>query len=348
MHGARGYRFWSCVKPATHCFFIKLEIRQGFRAPFKKITQRMQNCPHCHQKILLEDYKFCPYCAWRFDDNTPRAEFELGRLAALEKIKHDLRWWIRGKFAFIYLLIIALGYFAIFFGDDYIGRFVSQQVNEQIEKRLPTDINQAVKNRMEDISIKLYSLVDIFPIIEYDFYRIRNFDVYIGIVNHLGKETTHSDEREGVLSIIPKIAHIIEFITGSDDKKLFIEYSLGFMKHDQIVSIIGETIDALNSHVLLISGKMRSANISELKPEDRPSISIKGVNFIIHLNNLVFDKVYVPMKDLETKFTRNEPNIEEINFIARIDFKEKYKAFDELRKKYRETLSAQRGLSMSR
>ena len=35
MHGARGYRFWSCIKPATHCFFIKSEIRRGFRAPFK-------------------------------------------------------------------------------------------------------------------------------------------------------------------------------------------------------------------------------------------------------------------------------------------------------------------------
>src|SRR5215470_10047115 len=35
MHDARGYRFWRCVKPATHCFFIKLEIRRGFRAPFK-------------------------------------------------------------------------------------------------------------------------------------------------------------------------------------------------------------------------------------------------------------------------------------------------------------------------
>jgi hypothetical protein len=35
MRCAKGYRFWSCVKPATHCFFIKSGIRRGFRAPFK-------------------------------------------------------------------------------------------------------------------------------------------------------------------------------------------------------------------------------------------------------------------------------------------------------------------------
>jgi hypothetical protein len=137
----------------------------------------MSDCPHCHQEILSENYKFCPYCAWRLDENTPRAEFELGKVAALETLKQDIKPWIRKYFAPMYFIISVATIIALFFGDDFVGTIVGRKIDDQLNKRLPEDINRAVKDRMTDVSLQLRNLVEIFPVMEYEFYRFREVKI---------------------------------------------------------------------------------------------------------------------------------------------------------------------------
>jgi len=62
MHCLSRHRFWSWVEPATHCFFIRLRLRQRSRAPFKyrvpgDDSGLMLTEPHVH--VVAAQLKTC-------------------------------------------------------------------------------------------------------------------------------------------------------------------------------------------------------------------------------------------------------------------------------------------------
>ena len=153
----------------------------------------MKTCPQHGQ--FLDQYKFCPFCAWQLDNDARRTDFELGLLEALNTIKQQISTWLTHRFNIIASIVTICAFIVTILGifgfNELINNRVEKSVNSSIEKldksvreMVDNSVEKSVREEVGRIHNDLRYLLDIFPIIEIDFFRIRSVKSTIKVINN--------------------------------------------------------------------------------------------------------------------------------------------------------------------
>jgi hypothetical protein len=289
----------------------------------------MVQCLRCHAQIEQESYsiKFCPFCGWQLDKKASKeTDFELGRISALETIKKDIIFWL----GIPVLILSILGYF--------IGNFSMRIL-----------IDESVRNEITRISDDLKEMIDIFPVMEHEFYKIENFRLLSRIEN----DNPKIDLKEYLIKSSKNIYNIISvdfiirpyLVNENED----IVYSgmfsssnitiddlseIEYLKYDFIISVFyRDIIDREKSEEIL--NKDINYFISNMKE----IFSVKTTLFIndklLWEDTRKFKKDHIFIVNEE----RNVFNIPSISFISKehfkVNVKRDFKNIKKIKMKYR-------------
>lgn len=270
----------------------------------------MKNCPR--HGLLLEQYKFCPFCGWPLDMDARRTDFELGRFEALSTVKEEITRWFRDRFN-TYVSIVSI----IGFTLTILGIF---GINEMVTNRVDRAVHTEVDKEIGKVSDKLKKMIEIFPIMEFDFYRIKNIDFLPSVVLNNKKEIERISAWPLEIPVYdikgnPTIRIQFPFVG------LYSPYNIIFSKgvtgSGKIVSpennvIDGKTIDVV-SEANILEVNFDISIIGDNYDKNKESVkkiiqeNIKSVTVLILVNNIDFHKHEIPVQE-------NQCNYEEIRF----------------------------------
>jgi uncharacterized membrane protein YvbJ len=90
----------------------------------------MRYCPACHSQVSSAA-SFCESCGKSLTERHNKREFELGRLAALESIKEDIRKWALGAMTVAGIIFTLLASFGV---NALVGNAVADAVQKEMAK----------------------------------------------------------------------------------------------------------------------------------------------------------------------------------------------------------------------
>lgn len=220
----------------------------------------------------------------RKDSEEINKAYELGRIEALNSLRMDLYYFVE----IVGTVVTILGFA---FGFVFIPKYVDSIADDRVEREIDKRIDRFSKFRSY--------IEEVFPIMEYDFYRIRSIviDLILEDFNDRkvfpapkGIDTTNTvfgiDERE------------IEFIPEKNIKNFSIK---AYYKYPSLIKDLkGKTIDEMpNIEKLKISLTTTFANGDGLKEEYRLSTYLKQFNFMININNVIFETHNIQVSDFQ-------------------------------------------------
>jgi hypothetical protein len=307
----------------------------------------MKYCPQHGQ--FIDQYKFCPLCAWPLDENARRADFELGRLEALNTIKQDIINWFINRFG---LIASAIGLLSILLGFYSCNNIITTNVEKSVREEVNKEVSKEVDIEFRKISDQLRKMVNIFPIIEYDFYRIKDINLDLDISVSSGTGIRKDELNVFQISSKPSIM-ILEFpLAGLFHGNKSVVYKgdnyAGELELEPFSVLEGKPIDILSRSEFLDIFIFISIFLVSFDDDRSEQTAmkivyehIKTVNVSILVNNIYFKKHEIPIREFECNFEVREL-VETIRCHIRKDVSNIYKNVETVRDIYRSRLNYDR------